>query len=109
MHAVLDGARHRAVFGVEAMHAFRRSLLVSFSPEVVADVNASDHHHVTVLLNLAHCVRRQPAFTCRNPARLQRATQGARQSTCGGSNQVVDGRGVGFVDRQIDAILLRDL
>jgi len=49
--------------------------------------------------------RRQVACARRDPARLQRASQGAEQSTAGGGNHIVNRRGVRIGHVPLNAIV----
>jgi hypothetical protein len=86
LHAIANGARHRAMLGVKVVHALGGGLVFGGNLEVVGDVNAPDDQHVAVFANLPPAFRIQPAFAGGNPARFQRAAKGPRQSTGGGCN-----------------------
>lgn len=67
----------------------------------VADANALDDEDPVLQQNVALDVTAEPALVGSNPARLQRASQGARQSTAGGRHHVVEGgRMVGILTRR---------
>lgn len=51
--------------------------------EPVRHVNAPDHQNSIVLPDFAPYVTAEPATTCTDPARLQRASEGPRQSAAG--------------------------
>ena len=72
------------------------------------DVDASQYQHTALHFDLSMRHARQVAFARRDPARLQRATQGAEQSSTGCRNQVVDGRRVRIRNVALDAVVARD-
>ncbi len=108
-----DAAADRAVngtgIGVDAVDAPRHRALLGPQPQPVGDVDAPDHEHVPVLLDLTDGLRRQVALAGRYPARLQRAPEGPGQSAGGRRDEVVEGRGVRLVDLRVDAVVRRDL
>jgi hypothetical protein len=89
-NAVTDRARHRTKVGVDSMHPlyFLKLLRVCF--EMVHDVNAADDQDVAVFSNLPFSYAVKFAFSGRNSARFQRATQGAGQSSRCRSNHHVE-------------------
>jgi hypothetical protein len=60
------------------------------------DVNAPDHKHTLVLLDLADGVCFEASLTGWNLTRLQRAAKGARESSGGAGDDVVECRRVRF-------------
>ena len=54
--------------------------------EGVFHVNALDHENLIIYLNFTGGFRCQPAFAGGDIARLQRASEGPGQSTCGRSD-----------------------
>ncbi len=77
--------------------------------QVVPHVDAADDQHLAVQLDLAGRFRGQPTLAGGDPARLQRATKGSRQSPRGGRDDVVQRGGVRLVDAGVHAIVLRHL
>jgi hypothetical protein len=70
---------------VEAVGPSRRVALVVGQSQVVGNMDAFHHQDSPLQFHLANRFRGQPALAGGDPARLQRATQGASQSTgCGG-------------------------
>ena len=61
--------------------------------EVVRDPNSPNDEYPFFLLYLAHHVTPQTTVARGNLARLQRASEGTRESASGGRNHVVEGRG----------------
>lgn len=61
-------------------------VLLRIQLEGVFHVNALDHENLLVYLNFTGGFGRQPAFAGRDIARLQRASEGPGQSTCGRSD-----------------------
>jgi hypothetical protein len=48
LHAVADGARNRAVVGVEAQHALGRFTIVWIDLQMIADVNTPDYENLAL-------------------------------------------------------------
>jgi hypothetical protein len=93
---------------VESQHPFSRLSLFERDSKLVSHVNAPDDQDLSVLLDLTLRLRVKISFPSGYPARFQRATKGARQSTCRGSHQVVQGSGVRLVDRHVRAVMFGD-
>jgi hypothetical protein len=88
---LLDALRHRAATGVEGVRALRRlALVLGAAGQRVAHANPLDDEHLLVEVDLAFGFRRKPALARVDPARLQRATQGAGESTGRGGDDVVE-------------------
>jgi hypothetical protein len=66
--------------------------------QMQADVNPPDYQHAFIELNFADGFGNQPAIRGRNVARLQRASKRSGESTCGGCDDIVQGRGM-FLER----------
>ena len=75
---------------------------------MVDDMNALDDQHLSLFSNFTDRLRSQLPLTCRYIARLQRAAQGAGQSTGRGGYHVVQRGSMGLVDILIDAVVLGD-
>ena len=71
-------------------------------------MDAAQYEHTAIGLDFAIRHGRQVAFARRDPARLQRATQGAEQSPTGCRDHVVDRRCVRLDDLAQDAVVTRD-
>jgi Sigma-70 region 2 len=99
-NAIPDGAGDRAAVGVEAEYPLdcRPLLLVTddglVDHQLVGDVDAPDHQHLGVQLDLADRVCLETTVSGRDAARLQRAPEGPGQSPGGRGHQVVQGGGV---------------
>ena len=76
-------------------HAFQRE----------DDVDPTEQQNALVHFHFSMSHRRQVACARRDPARLQRASQGAKQSTAGGGNHIVDRRGVRIGHVPLNAIV----
>jgi hypothetical protein len=86
---------------------------VVVQPKDVADVDPLEDEHAVLDLDFARGLTREPAVGCVDVTRLQRASEGARQSAGGGGDDVVErGRVFGFAvarnvvvvgDRVVDA------
>ncbi len=75
----------------------------------VADANPLDDEHAILDLDVALGIRRQVALPRFDPARLQRATQGAGQSTGRGGDDVVERGRVRFERARRCAVMFRHL
>ena len=101
-----DGARNalgdRAARGVERMGALGRLALVGGAArQLVPDPDALDDEHLVFDHDVAFSLRTQPALASVDPARFQRASQRAGESTGGGRYHIVECRGmVGMVASQ---------
>jgi hypothetical protein len=92
------------------MSSFGRfSLVIRAATKLITDADPLDdedlvlQHHVALSLGL------KPSTSGVDTARLQRATQGARESTSGGRHQVIEGgRPLGVLSRS-SAVVLADL
>ena len=111
-HAVPDGAGDRAAVGVEAEHPLDCCPLLLViddslvDHQVVGDVDAPDHQHLGVELDLADCVCLETTVSGRDAARLQRAPEGPGQSPGGRGHQIVQGGGVRLLGCQVGAVVL---
>jgi hypothetical protein len=80
---------------VERVHPLDGLGIDPTGTELVVNVDAPDHQHLAVELDLAGGFADEFPTACIYPARLQRAPEGPRQSPTRGSNHVVEGRRVG--------------
>jgi hypothetical protein len=85
------------------------SLVVGTAGQRVANANPLDDEDLVLDVDLALGLRRQPPLARVDPARLQRATQGAGESTGGCGDDVVEGRGVVGILTRRGAVVLADL
>ena len=83
--------------------------LVDWHCQLVVDVNAANDEHMVFGLYLAHCIRAEPAFSGRNPARFQRAAKGTGQSASSGGDEVVERRGMRLMAAGLHVIVFGDL
>ena len=90
---------------MEAQDPLGSGPLVRISLEMVGYVDAPHHQHLVLCLDLADDICRQIPLPGGNPARLQRATKGPRQSASRRRNEIVDSRGVRWVYARIHAIV----
>ena len=93
---------------MKTVRTFGQLALIRVELQMIADVNAFDHKHLPILLDLADSLGCQNAFPSRNFARLQRAPEGSGQSTCCSGNNVVERGGVRFVLRHIGSVVFGD-
>lgn len=84
-------------------------LVVRAADELVPDSDALDHEDLVLDNHIALRLGAEPALAGVDPARLQRATQGAGQSTGGGCDDVVERRGVIGVLAGSRAVMLPNL
>lgn len=83
--------------------------LVGRTPaQAIAHPDPLDHQDPVLHLDVAFGVRLQLPLPGIDPARLQRATQGARESAGGGGNDVVERGGPGFHPFRQPAVVLAD-
>ncbi len=94
---VVEGALHRGAVGV------------GVQPQVVGDVNPLDDEYVVVRFHLADRLADQSPFACRDLTRLQRASEGARESAGGRRDDVVEGGGALGLGPGRHPVVLRDL
>ncbi len=96
---------------MEAHHPFNLfAFLVSRYPfELVRDVDAFDDEHTIFCFDVANRVRNQIAAACVDLARLQRASQGAGQSTGRGRHDPINRGGIRRKVVHRDAIVLSDI
>ena len=82
------------------------SLVFRAALQRVADADLLDDQDLVLEIDLAFGFRRQPSPTRVDPTRLQRATQGAGESTGCGSHYVVESRRVvGILTRRSSVML----
>jgi hypothetical protein len=86
----------------------RRLLLLGAELQVVADVDPLDHQDSVLGLDLAGGLGPEPSLSCRDPARLQRAPEGASESAGRGGDDVVKRGGMRLVAIHGDAVVPRD-
>jgi hypothetical protein len=80
---------------MEGARSLRRfALVVGAARERVPDADPLDDENFVLEVDLAFGFRRELPLACVDPARLQRATQGAGESTGGRGDDVVKGRGM---------------
>ena len=72
------------------------------------DVDPAQHQDALLGLYLTPGQRREGPFVGLDPARLQRATQGAEQSAAGSGHHVVEGCGVRVRDLALDPVVPGD-
>ena len=72
-------------------------------------MDAANHQHLPILLNLTYRVRSEASFCGRNSTRLQRAPKGARQSTGRSGHKVVERGCVGLVYLEVHAVVFSHL
>jgi hypothetical protein len=92
------------------MRSLRRlALVLRAAGEVIANVNALDHQHLVLDDHDTLGIRGQLSLAGVDPARLQRASKGARESTGRRGDHVVERRGVIGVLAGRGAVMLAHL
>lgn len=100
---------NRASGGVVLVRPLSRVPLIGRTPaQAIAHPDPLDHQHPVLHLDVAFGVRLQLPLPGVDPARLQRATQGAGQSAGGGGNHVVERGGPGLNPLRQPAVVLAD-
>jgi len=84
-----QGSVDGAIAGVPKMHPLDGFPIFGVRLNPVADVDPPDDQNFVLSLNLPSDFRGKPAIAGVDPARLQRASQGAGQSAACGGNHVV--------------------
>jgi hypothetical protein len=87
----------------------RLALVLGAAFQGVANADLFDYQDLFLEIDLAFGFRRELPLACVDPARLQRATQGAGESTGGRGDYVVEGRGVVRVLAGRGAVVLAHL
>lgn len=83
--------------------------LLQIHLELIDHVDAADDQNLFLELDLTDRFRGQITFACRDTARLQRASEGAGQSTSCGGDHVVERGGMGREAVYIVLVPLSDL
>ena len=105
-----DRAIHRAARHVVVERALDLLAVgLRVEAEVIPDVDPLDHEHAVVEFDLAGRLARQASFCCGNLTRFQRASEGPRQSACGGRDDVVQGRRALRLAAARDPVVVGDL
>jgi len=100
---------HWTARGVVLVGSLRRLTLVLRTPlQPVAHADALDDQHTVLDFHVALSLGRQPALARVDPARFQRATQGAGQSAGRGGHYVIERGGVRFECLRLSAVMLGD-
>ena len=108
--APADAFGDRASARVESMGSLGcLALFVGTACEVVAHVDVLDHQYLVLHDHGAFGIRAQPALACVDPARLQRAAQGACESTGRSRYHVVERGGMVGILPWGGAVVLADL
>ncbi len=94
---------------MKSHHPLGRLALVWLKLQVIPHLDAADDQHFSVQLDLAGRLRTEPALSGGNPARLQRAPKGPRQSPGGGRHDVVQRGGMRRMDLGVHAVVLGHL
>ncbi len=108
LDAVPDCTGNGAIVRVQLVRAFSDRALSGIHFELISDINPADHHHFVFGFDLTDRGGREETLASRNSARLQRASQGASQSTCCSRNHIIQGRRMGLNRVHIDAISIGD-
>lgn len=76
-HTIPDGTGHRAVIGMHFMDSACYFLFSILEFKVIGHMDTSDHQHISIKTNLPPGFADQFSLVRRDPARFQRASQGA--------------------------------
>lgn len=93
------------MLSVNAVHALDRFSRFCGRLDVVNNMNATDHKHAVFGLDFASDFRRQMFIACVDLARLQRASEGARESTTGRGDDVVKRGRMGLGNLGVDLVV----
>jgi len=105
-----DAPGDRAAAGVKAVRALGGlSLVLRAAGQLISNANAFDHQHLVLDFHVAFSLAHEPAVAGVDPARLQRATQGAGQSTGSGCHDIIERRGVVGVEPGRGSVVLAHL
>lgn len=94
---------------MKTVYPFGRLSLGFVKPQMVLDMDSPNDQHVPILLDLSPGLGNKLPLAGRYPARFQRAPKGSGQSAGGRSHQVIERRGLWFVDRGIHAVMFGNL
>ena len=83
LNAAADGAGDWAAVGVEPQHPLDRGPLRLVGGQPVGDMDALDHQHLGVQLDLADCLAPQTTACGGNASRFKRSSERAGQSASG--------------------------
>ena len=107
---LFDALGDRAAGGVVGMRAVGRlAFVIRAAAQRVAHANRLDDEHLVDYVDVALGLSAESPSARIDPARLQRATQGACESTGGGGNDVVERRRVVGILTRSRAVVLAHL
>lgn len=109
VHTVLNRARHGAKSGVVLVCALGGLVLTRIQFEGVFHMYSLDHENLFVQLDFTDGFGCQPAFAGGDIARLQRASEGAGQSTRGRCYEVIEGCGMSGMNSGFMLVVLGNL
>jgi len=105
-----DADGHWTAAGVKLVRPQRRlSLIVRAALQAVADADPLDHQHLLFQDHVPLSLRAERAVRCVDPTRLQRAPEGACQSTGGRGHNVVEGRRMVRIEAARGPVMLANL
>ncbi len=93
------------MLGVNAVNALNGFSRFRGRGDVVHNMNAPNHKNAVFRLDLTCDFSRQMFIACVDLARLQRASEGAGESTTRSSHDVVKGGRVGLDSLRLDAVV----
>lgn len=91
---------------MDAVDALGRLPMFRGDLQPVADVDSLQDEDASLDLDFTHGGRNESFVAGGNLTRLQRASQSSGQSSGGGSNHVIDGRGMRIVNVGVDFVVL---
>lgn len=89
---------------MKAMYPLGDFTLFRIDLQGVIYVDTANQQNFSFWLDLASSFCHQLAFTSRNVTRFQRASKGARQSPSRRSDHIIQGRGLGIMNRGIHPV-----
>ena len=109
MDAFVQGAKERATHSVHLVHAVDLTSQVCWRSEAHGDVDTADHQDSFLGFHFPGYLGRQAPVAGVNLARFQRASKRAQHSTGGCGDNVIESRGVRFLERpRINLVMLSD-
>jgi hypothetical protein len=101
----LQASVNRTFICKDAVHARSRLPMSFLSSQSHSHVNASDHKYILLELDLTHCFPDQAPGGRVDLTRLQRASEGSRQSTRCRRDHVIERGRPRFRDRRRDVVM----
>ncbi len=104
-----DRTRNRTALHVDAVHSLDHFCHLLRGAKLVVDRDSADDKHVAFYPNLTHRLRCQLTVRGIDLARLQRTSEGPRESTRRGGNDIIKRSGMRRICARVDLVVLCDL